>query len=264
MSSDTSIILVFEPRAILAGRTRDWSQFRQIGTCLIPQIVLEELEFLTKRAVEPEEERTAREFLRFFPDSAWQINNSRQSHPSFSHKDGAHQSKSARLQLALVESIYGIATDNPDKLVVLVSNQGNLRNQLEKIEQNNLATLPLTQFIQWLRTQQKPVNISQKLQDLNSSNGTSNSISSLAQKTSPNAKKTQKTSPTSASKSLYQSTYKPQAKVKAQSNSVASIFSTIIALSSVIVVGGLVWYLVQPKSFQQFWQKTNLPSLPSR
>ena len=264
MSLDTSIILVFELRAILAGRTRDWTQFSQIGTCLIPQLVLEELEFLTKRAVEPEEERIAREFLRFFPDSGWQVHHSRQTHPALSNKDGAHQSKSARLQLALAESIYSIATDNLDQLVVLVSNQGNLRNELEKIAQNNLATLPLAQLIQWLRTQQKPVNISQKLEDFNSNHGNSHNNSSLAKKTSSSTKKTQKTSPSSASKSPYQSTYKPQAKVQPKTNSLASIFSTVVALSSIIVVGGVSWYLLQPKSFQQFWQKTNLPSLPSR
>lgn len=58
MSPDNSIILVFEPRVILAGRTLEWSQFHQLGTCLIPQIVLEELEFLTNRVVYPEEEKT--------------------------------------------------------------------------------------------------------------------------------------------------------------------------------------------------------------
>jgi hypothetical protein len=159
--SDISIILVFEPRAILAGRIRDWSQFEQIGTCIIPPIVLEELEFLKNRAVEAEEEKIAREFSRFLPDSNWQISNSLVSHPNFRAKDSENLSKSARLQIAILESVYGIAKDNCHSLVVFVSNQSSLRNQI----------------------------------------------------------------------------------------------------GSLIIMGGIAWYFLQPVSFQQFWQKTGLPSL---
>lgn len=257
MSSNIPIILVFEPRAILAGRTRDWSQFTQVGNCLIPQTVMEELEFLTNRAVEPQEEQIAREFLRFLPDSTWEVDNSQQSHPSFTKKDGENLSKSARLQIAILESVYGIAVENPDKLVVFVANQSNLRENIDNLEQNNLTSLPLTQFIQWLRTKQNPVNITLKLQKFDSLKNTS-----IPAKTS---KKTVNQSSQSIlnSKSLYESSYQPQAKVKkSKTNPLAPIISSILALGSFIVIGGLAWYFIQPSSFREFWQKTGLPSLP--
>lgn len=257
MSPDNSIILVFEPRAILAGRTRDWSQFHKLGTCLIPQVVLEELEFLTKRAVEPEVEKAAREFCRFFPDSAWQVSNYQNTHPSFQHKQGENMSKSARLQMAIAEAVYGIATDNSDKLVVLVANQTNLRTEIDNIGQDNLTTLPLTQFIQWLRTQQKPVNVSQKLQKFNCSDNNSTPVTGITN--SPKKKST-----SSTNKSSSQSSSGASAKVKKKkSNPLTPIISTLLAFGSLIVVSGLVWYMVQPTSFQQFWQKTGLPSFAS-
>ncbi len=258
MSPDNSIILVFEPRAILAGRTRDWSQFHKLGTCLIPQVVLEELEFLTNRAVEPEEEKIAREFCRFFPESGWQVSNYQNTHPSFQHKQGENMSKSAGLQMAISESVYGIATDNLDQLVVLVANQSNLRNDIDNIGQDNLTTLPLTRFIQWLRTQQKPVNVSQKLQNFNCSGNNSTPVTGITN--SPKKKYT-----SSTNKSSSQSSSGASAKVKKKkSNPLTPIISTILALGGFVVVGSLVWYMVQPNSFQQFWQKTGLPSLPSK
>lgn len=254
-----SNILVFEPRAILAGSTRDWSQFQQVGNCIIPQIVAEELEFLTNRAVNAEEEKIAREFSRFLPDSGWQVNSTQNNHPSFSKKEGENLSKSARLQLAIAESVYGIATENPDKLVIFVSNQANLRTEIDNLQENNLTTLPLTQLIQWIRTQQKPVNVSEKLQNLNPSNQNNFQPSSIKSNTQTKNQKT--TQSNISNKSLYKSSYEPKAKVKQKSNPLASIIPSILALAGFVIVGGLVWSVVQPTSFQQFWQKMGLPSL---
>ncbi len=254
-----SNILVFEPTAILAGRTRDWTQFQQLGDCVIPQIVKEELEFLTKRAIEPQEEEISREFFRFLPDSGWQVNSTQNNHPSFTKKAGEELSKSARLQLAIAQSVYGIATENPNDLVILISNKANLRTEIDNLEENNLTTLTLANFIQWLRTQQKPINISQKLAQLNTSNPEKKVKTSTVKSNSQTQNKATKKSNTN-NKSLYDSSYQPKAKVKKKNNPLASIIPSILALAGFIVVGGLIWSVVEPNSFQQFWQKTGLPS----
>ena len=248
MSQNKSIIIIFEPRAILAGSTRDWSQFSQLGVCYLPQIVLEELEFLTKRAISDAEEKTAREFFRFFPDSGWQVSQGMTHHDSLTNQDGDSLSKNARLQQAIAESTYYISLENPSKLVVFVGNNQNLREEIENLGQDNLVTLTLTQFIQWLRTQQKPLNVAQK-------------IASMGNGSITTPKPPISGSNNNKEEVTLSSTYQTKAKVKAKNNTPNTIISGLLALSAfgfVILTG---WYFLQPQSFQQFWQKTGLPSL---
>lgn len=61
------MILVFELTTILSGCTRDWTKFSDKGECYLPEVVLQELNFLTQRAITPKDEKIAREFSRFFP-----------------------------------------------------------------------------------------------------------------------------------------------------------------------------------------------------
>ncbi|MBL1210812.1 PIN domain-containing protein [Geminocystis sp. GBBB08] len=249
MSQDISIIIVFELTAILAGSTRDWSRFSELGICCIPQIILEELEFLTKRAVSDTEEKTVREFLRFFPNSDWQINQGMTHHASLTATEGENLSKNARLQLAIAESVYYLTLENPHTLIILVANQQNLREELESIEQNNLATLTLAQFTQWLRTKQKPVNVSQKIAGL--SNGKISPLPPPIKNINSNGK-TGDENPQN---------YSPKAKVKNKNNTPHSIISGLLAIGGFTITIMVAWYFIQPKSFQQFWQKTGLPSI---
>ncbi|MGI0480608.1 PIN domain-containing protein [Geminocystis sp. CENA526] len=247
MSQDISIIIVFEPRVILEGVTRDWSQFSQLGTCYIPQIVLEELEFLTKRAVSEKEEKTAREFFRFFPNSGWQVTQGMTHHDALTVMEGENLSKNARLQVAIAESVYYLTLENTNKLVVLVTNQQNLREEVENLAQDNLVSLTLAQFTQWLRTKQKPINVSQKIAGF--SNGKiSSPVSSPPPAKNPSRNNGNVVSPTSAS-------YQPKAKVKPQNNTLGTIISGLLALGALTVTVMIAWYFIQPQSFQEFWQK---------
>lgn len=247
MSQDISIIIVFEPRVILEGVTRDWSQFSQLGTCYIPQIVLEELEFLTKRAVSEKEEKTAREFFRFFPNSGWQVTQGMTHHDALTVMEGENLSKNARLQVAIAESVYYLTLENTNKLVVLVTNQQNLRQEVENLAQDNLVSLTLAQFTQWLRTKQKPMNVSQKIAGF--SNGKiSTPISSPPPVKNASGNNGNVVSSTSAS-------YQPKARVKSQNNPIGTIISGLLALGALTVTGMIAWYFIQPQSFQEFWQK---------
>lgn len=252
MSQDISIIIVFELRTILAGTTRDWSQFSELGICYIPQVVLEELEFLTKRAISEVEEKTAREFMRFFPDSGWQVTQGMTHHDALTVMEGENLSKNARLQLVMAESVYYLSLENVNKLVVLVTNQQNLREEIDNLAQDNLVSLTLAQFIQWLRTKQKPINVSQKIASF------SNGKISHREESSPiktNANSNGKTTSISAQ------SYQPKAKIKPKNNTFNTIISGFLAIGGLTITVMIAWYFIQPQSFQQFWQKTGLPSL---
>ncbi|BAQ63537.1 PIN domain-containing protein [Geminocystis sp. NIES-3709] len=255
MPQHISIIIVFELRAILAGATRDWSQFSGLGICYIPQLVLEELEFLTKRAVSETDEKTAREFLRFFPDSGWQVTQGMTHHDSLTGMEGEDMSKNARLQLAIAESIYYLSLENPHKLVILVANQQSLREEVDNLGQDNLISLTLPQFIQWLRTQQKPINVSQKIASLSNGNVsyTSPANSSLVKNINNNGK--------GVSKNPENYSSKTKVKTKNKNNTLSFTISGLLATGGLIITMMVVWYFIQPKSFQKFWEKTGLPTL---
>lgn len=252
MAQDLSIILVFDLKAILAGSTRDWNQFSELGKCYLPQVVLEELEFLTMRAVTDTEEKTAREFFRFLENSDWFISQGVTNHELLSSKEGENLSKNARLQLAIEQSAYYLTLEHPQSLVVVVSNQQTLREELENLGEDNLVTLTLPQFMQWLRTKQKPIKVTQKIASLG--NG-SMAKAPLEEDDRPINGKRSNSSPNIASS--------PQkAKVKPPQNNIATtIFAGFSTIFSLIIVGLFGWYLGDPQSFQKFWQENKLPFL---
>jgi hypothetical protein len=246
-----SVLLVFDLTAILAGRTRDWHEFDSLGFCFIPQVVREEINFLNQRASTLEEEKTAREFTRFLAHSSWQIAQSIAEHPSLITSEGNSLSKNARLRLAIAQCVYGMAQENPTSLVVMVSNQANLRSQIENLSLNNLVTLTLAQFLQWLRTKRIPLNISQKISRINRKN------TSSGFKINPKYF----SSPTSLASAKTQSRIPRYSTSLKKPNPISSLMYSILALVAFTVVGFSVWYLIQPKSFHQFWHQLDLPSL---
>jgi hypothetical protein len=255
-----SILLVFDLSAILAGRTRDWSQFNSVGSCFIPQVVMEEIEFLTQRSSDPEEEKIAREFTRFLPDSNWEISQSIAEHPSLTPPDGKNLSKNARLQLAVAQCVYGMTQENTASIVVMVSNQGNLRTQLENLKVNNLCTLTSAQFIQWLRTNQRPLNITQAIQKQSVGGWSPTSQSPNPQIDRPKQGSTKTGSSSSQSQSR---TPRYSTSVK-KANPISGLINSILALVAFTAVGCSIWYFAQPKSFNQFWQKLGLPPISNQ
>lgn len=256
MSQKIDVFLIFDLTAILMGKTRDWELFEQLGTCFIPQIVKEEIDFLCKRATEPEQEKTAREFTRFLSKSNWKINNLIADNPNFTVLNGEENSKNARLQQAIAKSIYGLAKENNEQLIVLISNQKNLRNEIENLNINNLTTLTLVQFTQWLRTKQLPINVSEKIQKINTKNLTTEEITINKKETFPTQKKV---IPSNSVNSITPST---KAKVKPKSKLIQNLIAYLMAIIGFTLVILTLWYFLQPNSFNQFWQKKGLPSLP--
>lgn len=260
MAQKVSILLIFDLKAILAGRTRDWTIFDEIGTCFVPQIVIKEIEFLCKQSITPEEEKTAREFTRFIDNSTWEISQTIAEHPLLNSAQGEDMSKNARLQQLTAQSVYGLAQENPNQLVVLISNQQNLRNDIDNLNINNLSSLPLAQFIQWLRTKQPPINISEKQEIMIAVAIATNEVKTKKYSSNIKTKSPNSTSSFSQQNNLN----KTQAKVQKKSTFVATLISSIMAIVGFSFVGLILWYFLQPESFNKFLQKTGLPSLPSK
>jgi hypothetical protein len=157
-------LIVFDSTALLAGNARDWQDISRLGECFVPMPVLKELRSLCDRAPDPETEAKAREFARFYPNSAWKQANELVEHSSLNPVAGHSLSKRARLSLEVLESAYGLARRHPEALVVLIANDQPMLQRLTPLKTNNLCGIPFTALLQWHRTQRKPESVSKHLQ----------------------------------------------------------------------------------------------------
>ncbi|MGK7872417.1 MAG: PIN domain-containing protein, partial [Xenococcaceae cyanobacterium] len=201
MSHPTGVLLLFEPTALLAGRTREWREYSQVGSCYVPQVVMEQMEFLCARSPDPEQESTAREFRRFISDSNWLSTIAQATHPKLSSSPGQELSQTARLQLAYARCAYGFSQENLEQLVVVVSNSQNLRSQIENLEVNNLCAISVNNLLQWARTHQRPLNVTQKMHRMSQTPHSEYIFNSPPVGTSPTPPSSGKT-PSSASRSI--------------------------------------------------------------
>lgn len=268
MPSSFPIRLLFDVGAIVAGKTREWQDFSQMGTCILPQAVWSELEFLCDRAPEPEIEKIAREFARFYPSSGWQASSLTASHASLKSAKAEDLSKQARLALVVAKCAYGMAETYPNDLVILVSNEQPLINQVKALTVPNLCGITVSALLQWSRTQQRPASITAQMQDMKG-------MGRVAQKTSSSVRSKAEANPQSVSakgaSTLSQPTSggKPIAQPSYSGNSsralkLAPFVMTVsgITLPAIVALG--LWYTLQPNSFKKFWQQTGLPGLSSQ
>lgn len=246
------MILVFDLTTILSGCTRDWVDFSNHAPCYLPEVVLQELNFLTQRAVTPKEEKIAREFSRFFPDSGWEITATMSAHPAISHKEGENLSKQARLSVAIAESVYDLALKKFSEIVIFVSDNGNLKRELNQIQQPNLATISTAQLKQWIRTEEIPSAVQEILTKFPNQNH---------RQIKNNLPKNNQFKQTNSA-SLSQKSSSSSTKRRKSEDSILSILkSTFLAITTLTLTVAVAWYFIAPKSFLQTWQKLGLPPL---
>ncbi|NJK53573.1 MAG: hypothetical protein HC936_13560 [Leptolyngbyaceae cyanobacterium SU_3_3] len=121
MSELPPIFLLFDLTALLTSRTRDWQEFSRVGRCFVPQGVYEEIQALGRVGADRQQEQSAREFMRFFGDSDWQLTGVGATHSSLQPVAGQVYSRRARLSLTIAECAYGLARNSPGRLIVLIS-----------------------------------------------------------------------------------------------------------------------------------------------
>lgn len=162
------VLLVLDLSILSATTTREWMGFSRVGTCHVPKIIYEEMRFLHDRAPDPDLERVARDFNRFYKESSWQISDIVAYHPMLKSSTGEAYTKRVRLALAVARSAYGLAQGNSGKLVVLAVSDRNLQQKIYDMQVPNLCAINGPTLLQWSQTGQRPIAVIQKIQQMRS------------------------------------------------------------------------------------------------
>lgn len=255
MAEPPSTLLIIDFSALELSKTREWHEYSRVGVCFIPQVVFDEIRFLSDRAPDINVEQTAREFMRFYPESGWHLTAISATHSSLKPASGDAFSKKARLSQAVAQCAYGMARNHPGSLVVLVTTDQPLLQKIQAIGAPNLCGVTQAALRQWARTQRPPLAVAQQLRTMQT-----------AVLTAPGASGTHATpkmTPTPQRASSVKSRPSTPARrhSSARPNALSQILSALLMLGALGVAGLIGWSILQPDSFNQFWQKTGLPTL---
>lgn len=252
-------LFLFDISALLAGKTREWQLFSRMGDCFLPKGALQELEALCSRSPEPDIELTAREFMRFYPDSHWRETTSVASHPALKPAEGAALSGRARATLAVAQSAYGLTRNHLEAMIVVVANDQGLVKKVQSLDVPNLCGIPLAAYMQWVRTQRRPQVVMQQLQMMRSRMGEAAPVGA-GSRSKPTA--TSRATAIHATTGRATPTATPAAKRPTavrrppkRGFNFAQLVSQIITLVILIVMGLAAWRIMNPVSFEQFWQQ---------
>lgn len=133
-------ILVFDHSAILESDSHFWQGVSDLGVCWIPQVVLEEVNFIVAGMGNKSQEAIASEFQRFFRSSNWQISDVVGNDPRLSQKLGSALSRNARLDLATAECIFGMALQSTEPIILITNTQA-LAQAVNDLNQPNLRAV---------------------------------------------------------------------------------------------------------------------------
>jgi len=250
------ILILLDTTALLSGTTRDWRGFSRLGECYVPEVVLEQLEFMSDHAAEPETEAVAREFNQFYPKSGWKKTNTIVEHPTLKPAPGHTLSKRARLTLEVLGCAYGLALRYPTSLVVLVANDQSMLQKVLALHVTNLCGLPVTALQQWHRTQRRPQVVNHHLQLMRSLPGTpstpvnTRSLSAAKRTASPAATVSRPVA------------YPAQRRRRSGRSLLIGLVSNLISLIVLAITVSAVWSVVSPASFKQFWQQLPIVGKP--
>jgi len=221
-------ILLFDRSAILGSDSHFWRGVSAIGTCIIPQVALEEINSIVSGFGTDGSNSQAAEFQRFMAASNWQISDVSATDPRLSQKLGSSASRNSRLDLAIAECAYGLALQSTAS-VILVANTDSLLQAVNNLDRDNLLAVTLPTIKTCLQNRQIP------------------KISLL---------KTSSFKTTSRAVTVRNANY-------ARLNKFVSV---IIGWILIMGIGLVIWRSLQPKEFKQefnkLWQKTGLPNLP--
>lgn len=280
-----TINLLFDISALMDTSAREWEEYQKVGTCYLPQVIYDEIKFLCDRSGDPRQEQTARTFIRFQVQNNWQLTSVSAPHPVLAPPPGEGLSKKARLALITAQCAYGFAQENQDKVIVFISNTQPLLQRIQAVKASNLCGLTTAQLLQWSRTQQCPPFITQQLQAVQQGTGNpkipvdSNGHSSSRAKIVSSNKKppvshsiqppiVSKTQP-SRTVSHRSAGLAPAPKRSPSvgrmgrdfSRMVMQLVGGILVLTTLAIAGGTAWRIVQPQSFNQFWNQQVQPLL---
>lgn len=241
MSATPPVTIVLDISALAAATPREWVEFSRVGSCVIPQVVYEEMKLLYDRSPDPDLEQIAKSFTRFYPNSGWKTSEVNGHHPLLKVTSGQSLPRRARVSLAVGRCAYGIAQSMPNTLVVVASSEQNLLQRIYELQIPNLCGITGQSLLQWCRTGHRPIAASQKIQQIKAV--THSGI------TSPGAEPTTASSRSySTSSRLSSSTYARNTKIRPATSIIPDwlpqVFSLISSLVALGIAGWLIWLLI--------------------
>lgn len=272
-------LLVFDTSALLAGESRHWQEITRLGDCFIPEAVLETMQTLCDRAIEPDIESKAREFIRFFESSGWQTTRAIAEHPALQPPAGHALSQRARLVLEVLQNSYGLAQRRSESLVILLANDQPMLQRVLGLERPNLCGIPVAALMQWSRTQRRPATVNHHLQLMRSTTPIVSETAHPTEASHPHplpAKQSRDRQTAARQISAQQrSASLPAAPAPVRSTTprsksgvaappprrirrsfrLSSFLANLMSLAMLAIVVGVIWRFMAPASFNQFWQQ---------
>lgn len=238
------VVLVFDVSALSAATPSEWREFSRVGSCYVPQVVYEEMKLKFDRSPDPDLERIAKAFNRFYATSGWRITDVSGHHLALKVGSGQALTHRSRVSLAVGRCAYGLAETMPGSLVVLVTKDRLLLQRLYEIPAVNLCGITVENLLQWSRTGQRPIAVSQKLQQFRAANGIqptgTTGTSQIYQRTSPT--RLAATSKLKVRKATFSPEWMPD------------FFSLVAAAIGLAIAGYLIWWVLNDGNIQRFFK----------
>jgi hypothetical protein len=218
------VILVFDISALSAASCSEWREFSRVGSCYIPQIIYEEMKLMFDRSPDPDLERIAKDFNRFYASSNWKITEADAHHAALKMGAGQSLTRRARVSLAVGRCAYGLAQTFQTSIVVLVTKDRSLLQRLYEIPEVNLCGITGEALLQWSRSGLRPIAVIQKVQQFRTAHSERhNAVEASAERPKPTAVHAEIALPT----------WLPDAA------------SMVLAFLGVAIAGWLIWTMLQ-------------------
>ncbi len=253
------VILVFDISALSVASPSEWREFSRVGSCYVPQVVYEEMKLMFDRSPDPDLERIAKSFNRFYASSGWKITDVNAHHPSLKVGSGQALTRRSRVSLAVGRCAYGLSQAFPNSLIILVSKDRSLLQRLYEVPVVNLCGIMGESLLQWSRTGQRPIAVSQKFQQFRTaynlapvSNVAKSNVAKPAQPThSPSRAATSApTSPTKLTKNR---------NVASMPDWLPDLMSLILAAAGLAIAGFLIWFVLNNTDLKKSLPHTEAP-----
>jgi len=242
MSFNPPVLVILDISALSAGTNREWLEFSRIGEVHIPQAVYEEMKFLYGRTPDPDLEALARAFHHFYPTSTWKITEATAHHPSLTAASQA-LTKRSRIALAAARCAYALSLNYANYLTVLATSDRALLQKVYEIPSNNFCAVDAPSLIQWCRSGQRPIAVSQKLQRMRSM--AASGIVAQPQTTPSRIVSTSaRPTTTTALRSRSRPITKPVQPSLVSSEAVSQFISLLMALGGFLAAGWLLWAVI--------------------
>ena len=158
MIDSPQIFLLIDLNSLYACKPYEWLEFSRVGSCYVPQAVYQELDAWASSRSESIESKIAREFRRFMLEGDWQLTRSAlltEAHRPFSRR--------ARLAVEVRHCAEDLAHSSIGRLIVVVSNDRALVQQVQTLRMDNLTGIPVSTLLTWSRTKRQPPIVLQHL-----------------------------------------------------------------------------------------------------